>query len=197
MNNYQITHDNSVSISIKKAKELSSYTLLENDVLIARRGEMGRTAYVTAKEKGWICGTGSMIIRFPQKYLGQLFTLLLSSEQVKKYLNDNCNGTTMSNLNEKIVKSLPFPQISETEQEILLSIIESRLSVCDKLESLIEETLTKADALRQSILKKAFAGQLVPQDPTDEPAEKLLERIRAERQVSSAKPKSARRKKNG
>ena len=50
------------------------------------------------------------------------------------------------------------------------------------MEQTIEESLQKAEALRQSILKKAFEGRLVPQDPNDEPAEKLLERIRVERE---------------
>ena len=52
----------------------------------------------------------------------------------------------------------------------------------DKLEQTIEASLQKAESLRQSILKKAFEGKLVPQDSNDEPAEKLLERIRAERE---------------
>ena len=57
--------------------------------------------------------------------------------------------------------------------------IESRLSVCDKIEETIENSLLQAEALRLSIIKKAFEGKLVPQNPSDEPAEKLLERIRA------------------
>jgi type I restriction enzyme S subunit len=178
MREYKVNEDNSVSITAEKATELSSYAIYENDVLIARRGEMGRTAYISARENGWLCGTGSMVIRFPKGYLGQLYAYLLSAEQTKKYLIDNCNGTTMSNLNEKIIKGLPMPIISIGQQKETLAAIESRLSVCDKLEAIVEENLSKANALRQSILKKAFAGRLVPQDPSDEPAEKLLERIR-------------------
>jgi len=178
MKEYKIYNDDSVSISMGKAADLQSYTIYENDVLIARRGEMGRTAYVSERENGWLCGTGSMIIRFSKEYNGQLFAYLLSAEQSRKYLVDNCSGTTMSNLNEKIIKGLPMPQIPIEDQTMLLAAIESRLSVCDKIESIVDENLAKADALRQSILKKAFAGQLVPQDPSDEPAAVLLERIR-------------------
>ena len=60
------------------------------------------------------------------------------------------------------------------EQAQIVAEIEFRLSVCDKLEQIIDENLNKSQALEQSILKKAFAGQLVPQDPNDEPAEELL-----------------------
>ena len=65
--------------------------------------------------------------------------------------------------------------------------IESRLSVCDNMEESIQISLKKAEALRQSILKKAFEGKLIPQDPNDEPASVLLERIRAERDKNAVK----------
>lgn len=70
---------------------------------------------------------------------------------------------------------------SNYEQEQIVQEIESRLSICDQLEDTIMENLQKAEALRQSILKQAFEGKLVPQDPNDEPAEKLLERINQEK----------------
>lgn len=192
MSNYRIRSEASKTISVEKAEELSSYTIYENDVLIARRGEMGRTAYVSQKENGWLCGTGSMIIRFPKTYNGYLYTMLLSAEQPRKYLVDKSNGTTMDNLNEITIKRLPFPEIPVEDQKNVLSEIESRLSVCDKLEQLVDENLAKAQALRQSILKKAFTGELVPQDPHDEPAEKLLERIKAMK-AAATKTTTARR----
>ena len=64
---------------------------------------------------------------------------------------------------------------------MIVAEIESRLSVCDKIEESIAQSLQQAEVLRQSILRKAFEGRLVPQDPNDEPASVLLERIRAAR----------------
>jgi type I restriction enzyme S subunit len=84
---------------------------------------------------------------------------------------------------------------SKSEQQAIVSAIESRLSECDKLEKTIDDALTLSASLRQSILKKAFEGRLVPQDPNDEPAEKLLERIKVEKAVMLTKQKQVR--KNG
>jgi type I restriction enzyme S subunit len=70
---------------------------------------------------------------------------------------------------------------SLAEARYVVEALESKLSEVDQLELTITTSLQQAEALRQSILKKAFSGQLVPQDPHDEPASKLLERIKAEK----------------
>jgi len=119
-----------------------------------------------------------------------------SSEFLYYYLQYNYqntrrvgSGNNQKALNKERVKRLPFPYTSRREQDYIVNAIESRLSICEKLEAIIDENFVKADALRQSVLKKAFAGQLVPQDPTDEPANKLLERIKAQCQSAKARPK--------
>lgn len=189
--NQKILHDCMVTVSTEKLKELSSYILKENDIILGRRGEMGRTAYITEREDGWICGTGSMIIRLKKGNLAKVYSLLLSEKRVINYLKNNCTGTTMSNLNEKIVKSIPIPIIPFDEQKIIFDEIETRFSLCDNFEETIEQSLAKAETLRQSILQRAFAGQLVEQDPNDEPACKLLERIRLARENDKVEKEAA------
>lgn len=76
------------------------------------------------------------------------------------------------------------------EQDRIVAEVERRLSVIDELEATVAANLKRAADLRQSILKKAFEGKLVPYDPSDEPASVLLERIRAER---SARARAGRR----
>lgn len=88
-------------------------------------------------------------------------------------------GVNQSIINGTKLKQYPFPICEITSQRAIVKEIESRLSVCDKIEETIENSLQQAAALRLRIVKKAFEGKLVPQNPSDEPAEKLLERIRA------------------
>ena len=67
------------------------------------------------------------------------------------------------------------------EQKQIVEEIEKRFAVADEVEKVVEENIEKAKQLKQSILKKAFEGRLVPQDPTDEPASILLKKIKQER----------------
>jgi protein subunit release factor A len=69
-----------------------------------------------------------------------------------------------------------------SEQSRIVAEIELRLSTIDELESLVAANLNRVERLRQAILKRAFESKLVPQDPNDEPAGALLERIRAEQE---------------
>ena len=75
--------------------------------------------------------------------------------------------------------------------DVIVSILDSKLSVIQKHLQDIESNLVKSEALRQSILKKAFSGQLVPQDSNDEPATLLLDRIAAEKAEAATKSKKA------
>ncbi|OAI26354.1 hypothetical protein A1356_11580 [Methylomonas koyamae] len=91
------------------------------------------------------------------------------------------------------LRNWAIPITSFTEQCKIVEELDSKLSEIDQLDQTIFTALQQAEALRQSILKKAFSGQLVPQDPSDEPASVLLERIRAEQAVSD-KPKTRKTK---
>ena len=73
--NQRIHPDPRNAVAQAKADDLSAYKLRENDVLLGRRGEMGRTAYVTNKEAGWLCGTGSMIIRLRKNNLAKIYSI--------------------------------------------------------------------------------------------------------------------------
>lgn len=156
-----IVNSPNISVSRKKALELSSYKLQINDIIMGRRGEMGRVAPVTNVEEGWICGTGSILFRLKPEYDAKFYSKILESPDSVHYLEENATGTTMKNLNKKIVKHIPVPKITRTQQADIMSEVDRKLSVCDKIEQTINESLQKAESLRQSILKQAFEGKLV------------------------------------
>lgn len=164
-----IKADSSYSITPEKRDSLPNYILLEGDVIMGRRGEMGRCGLVTAKEDGWFCGTGSLYIR-PNKDLvdPEFLYFYLSNDTVKKYLEENAGGTTMANLNLKIVNNIPIHLPTLEEQQQIVQEIKSRLSVCDKVEETISHSLQQAETLRQSVLKQAFEGKLIKTGGTAE-----------------------------
>ena len=105
-----VTCGENETIANDKAAELSVYQLKEGDVLLARRGEMGRCAVVTSKEDGWLCGTGSMFIRPLRDMLApEYLCALLSSQYMRSKLEKIAIGTTLLNLNAKIVGDLSIP----------------------------------------------------------------------------------------
>ncbi len=92
------------------------------------------------------------------------------------------NQESMRNIGQDKIKSIVLPVCSTNEMEKVVKIVNEILEPAIALSNEIEMQLLRAKALRQSILKKAFSGQLVPQDPSDEPASKLLARIQAEKE---------------
>ncbi|MEN6434012.1 MAG: restriction endonuclease subunit S [Smithella sp.] len=105
----------------------------------------------------------------------------------KSKLEELAPATAQKNINVDILEKVKIPLPPLAEQQTIVAEIESRLSVCDKIEESIEQSLKQSESLRQSILKKAFEGKLVPQDPSDEPASKLLERIKAQKEKTESK----------
>jgi len=158
--NNSIIPSATVTIPEEKANELSAYKLNKNDIIMGRRGEMGRTAPVTDNEHGWICGTGSILLRLKPDFDAVFYSQILSSPDVVHYLEEHATGTTMKNLNEDIVQHIPVPYITIEIQKQMNAYLDKKMSVCDSIEQTVDAALLQAEALRQSILKQAFEGKL-------------------------------------
>lgn len=113
--------------------------------------------------------------------------LVLMTERSRRFFQQRAQGIagSMPKIDQTTVSNVPIPLPPLAEQHRIVGEIDRQLSVVDALDSAIDAGLMRASRLRQSILRKAFAGELVSQDPEDEPATVLLERMRVERSAPS------------
>jgi len=155
--NGKIVPNLKLSVSQSKYGELSQYHLKLNDVLLGRRGEMGRCAVVTKKEVGWLCGTGSLFLRPNVEKINPFFLeMLLSSDSIKRYLENVSQGQTMANLNKTIVGSIPLiaPSIEIQNKFFLIS------EEINKMKTELENSKNQVNNLFQSLQNHAFSGTL-------------------------------------
>jgi type I restriction enzyme S subunit len=169
-------------ISKETARRLDSYILYTDDVIIGRRGEMGRCIKIEETQNGWLCGTGCFILKSDNKLSSEFLVTLIRSDYARAYLLNNSIGATMDNLNHGILKLLPIPIPPLAEQYRIVAAIESAFAVIDEIERNKNDLQTAVAAAKSKILSLAISGKLVQQDPADEPASVLLERIRAEKE---------------
>ncbi|MBF0411761.1 MAG: restriction endonuclease subunit S [Desulfamplus sp.] len=166
--------------------QLKKLELKQWDILFNEGGDRDKLG------RGWIwesqiipCITQNHVFRATPYLESEAFSKLIShwgNSFGQQYFDAEGKQTTnLASINKTVLSNFPVPLLSKTEQIEIISQIDSCLSVIDKLDNDIELALTQSATLKQSILKKAFSGQLVPQDPNDEPASVLLERIKAEK----------------
>jgi len=189
--------------------EINKYLLKKGDVLFNRTNSpelVGKTAIYNGEKTAIFAGYLIRINQIHSLVNPNYLNYFLNSYTAKVHGNTvKTDGVNQSNINGEKLKNYPFPYFSLLEQHQIVSEIETRLSICDKMEETITESLQKAESLRQSILKKAFEGKLLNEKeleearnaPDWEPAEKLLERIRQEKQIKENNNKPTRRKTHG
>jgi len=174
------------------------YLLEKGDVVITLTGTRKKRDYgftAVIDKDNLVLNQRIAAIRFYQDYLPKFFMYYSWTNEFKDdFFTDETGNVGQGNVGMKAITETFIPYCSKSEQLAIVSAIESRLSVCDKLEQTIDQTIALSVSLRQSILKKAFEGRLVPQDPNDEPAEKLLERIKEEKESILAKQKQTRKR---
>lgn len=178
----------------------------EFDSYYLERGDLVFTRYNGSRRYVGVCAEYRSDEQrlFPDKLVQtRVFSKNISTSYLEKALNSGASRrfvelkirTTagQSGVSGDDIKNIPVPLCSVDEQMQIVEELEVKLSEADQLDQTITASLQQSEALRQSILKKAFSGQLVPQDPHDEPASALLARIQAERETGGKSETTQRR----
>ena len=162
------------------------YLLKENDLVFARTGAtVGKSFLIQGSIPDAVFASYLIRIVLEKEINAKFVYTFFQSQSYWMQIHQGKVGSGQPNVNAKILSQITLPLPPLSEQQAIVSEVESRLSVADKVEKTVTAELKRAGQLRQSILKKAFSGKLVPQNPNDEPASALLERIKAEKSQRS------------
>ncbi|MCL6447658.1 MAG: restriction endonuclease subunit S [Armatimonadetes bacterium] len=166
--------------------EMERYCLHNQDILINRVNSMkylGKSALIQGLNVPCVFESNMMRLRvLPQcahpKYV---VTYLQSFYGLRELRKNAKHAVNQSSINQEDVKSSVLPLPPLLEQQEIVRRVDALFKIADQIEARYQRARAYVDKLTQSILAKAFRGELVPQDPADEPASILLERIREER----------------
>jgi type I restriction enzyme S subunit len=138
---------------------LQVFKLNAGDIVMARRGEMGRCAIVTNREEGWLCGTGSLVLRMPTSFYAPFLAMVIGAPEAREYLGGTSVGTTMQNLNQSILARMPVGVPPLAEQRRIVAKVDQLMTLVDQLEA----QLTQSHATSERLMD-ALVAELTNQD---------------------------------
>lgn len=178
------------------AKESPEYIIKSNEIVMNLTAQSLKDEFlgrVCLTSEGEYCLLNQRIARLTpldvsKRYLFWLF----KSNIFRTFVNGLNTGSLIQHMFTSQLKEFILPLPPLAEQHAIVNEIERRFTIIDETEKTIQQSLAQAERLRQSILKRAFEGKLVPQDPRDEPASLLLERIKKEKAAAKTQKKTTR-----
>ncbi|PHV28609.1 hypothetical protein CSQ93_08400 [Janthinobacterium sp. BJB426] len=178
-----------IRITPEKALELSAYDLQAGDVIISRSGTVGEVCVIPAGLGELRFSTNIIRVVLDEAIIepNYFVFLFLGCTQVLKQVDELCKGSTRLFLNQTILNAISYPLPGREEQSEIIRRVESLFAFADRLEGRLRTAQTATERLSPALLAKAFRGELVPQDPNDEPASELLRRLQQEATSTSAK----------
>jgi type I restriction enzyme M protein len=138
--------------------QLKEFTVRTDDIVIGRRGEMGRCGVVTSEMDGWLCGTGSFVIRLKDKCLARFAFFQIVSPKVKQYLEEQAIGVTMKNLNQGILSAIQIPLPPLASQQAIVAEIEAEQA----LVAANRELITRFEQKIQATLARIWGADEKP-----------------------------------
>lgn len=179
-------------ISPEFHKRIKKSALHPGDLVVVRSGAVGVTC-VVPEGLGEANCSDLVVIQGPRGVLPWYGSYYMNSA-AKARVREGQVGVALTHFNTKSVAGLPIAVPPLEEQHVIVQLLDERLGATHRIEGAVQAQLEQLPRLDQAILAKAFRGELVPQDPDDEPASVLLGRIRAEREAAAPKKHLARRK---
>jgi type I restriction enzyme S subunit len=173
--NGRVTPIESMAVGPAVLERLATFKLRAGDIVMARRGEMGRCAVVTDREDGWLCGTGSLILRLPDFLYPPFVVALIGSPFVREYLGGSSVGATMQNLNQSILLNLIIGLPPLAEQRRIVAKVDELMAICDGLEAQLNIAQTERRRLLEAVLDRARNDGDVPVDNVKDTSEKCMQ----------------------
>lgn len=162
----QITADDHCCIDEATFARLTQHELEEGDLVLGRRGELGRCGLVTREQKGWLCGTGSIKIRLNRELAWpNYFNWFMRLEAVADWLSLESVGTTMENLGAETVKSLPIVAPAVETQRTIAGFLDQEVTRLDALVAEKERWLELLAEKRRALITHAVTRGLNPTAP--------------------------------
>jgi len=155
-----IVPTNEKQVDTATAARLQSYLLRSGDIVVGRRGEIGRCAVVSDAQEGWLCGTGCFFIRPSSRVEPSFMAHLIRSPRYRARLAALSTGATMPNLSNGALSGLEVVLPDLAEQKRLLAEIDALSAQTDLLLEVYQRKLAVLDELKQSLLHQAFSGKL-------------------------------------
>lgn len=169
------------------AKKFAAATLKAGDILISKDGTIGKVAIVPPELEGGNI-TQHVLRLSPSNLINRNFLArFIESPQCQRRIVGETRGVALQGINVDDFRKLPIPLPPLLEQTKIVEAIDLFYSDTEELEKSVKTNFILCENLRMAILKNAFEGKLVPQDCSDEPAEKLLEHIKDERLNNKSK----------
>jgi type I restriction enzyme, S subunit len=154
-----LTPDEEDTVTPDTAARLDRYSLRRGDIVFARRGDIGRCALIDDRAIGWLCGTGSMVVRL-SGCDARYFTRVFRSPGFVAKLTLNAVGTTMPNLNPSIVGRMMVPVPPSTEQGSIATFLDVETTKIDRMIEKVEEAIARLQEYRTALIGAAVTGKI-------------------------------------